>query len=118
MKKIAFYLPVQKLLLLLLPKFYISFLGKNQTIIFEQDKRQRPLWMQVRKRMQPIRPAYVELQSYGGRCCFITILKNMKNIKNYFHYAIWSEAGLTDFRLFTLLQKGSAVRKSQKNFST
>jgi hypothetical protein len=37
------------------------------------------------------------------------ILKNMKNIKNYFDYVIWSEDGLTDFRLFILLQEGGEL---------
>jgi hypothetical protein len=53
------------------PEVLHIILGQKKSIIFEQDKRQRLLWMQVRKRLQPIRPAYVELQSYGGRCCFI-----------------------------------------------
>jgi hypothetical protein len=83
MKKSLFSLPVKKLLLLLLPKFYISILGKESKLFFEQDKRQRQLWWQIRKRLQPIRPAYVELHTYGGRCCFVAILKNMKNIKNF-----------------------------------
>ncbi|MDR0546182.1 MAG: hypothetical protein LBG77_01125 [Dysgonamonadaceae bacterium] len=32
-----------------------------------------------------------------------------KSIRRNFNYAIWSEAGLTDFQLFTLLQEGVAL---------
>jgi hypothetical protein len=82
MKKSLFSLPVQKLSLLL-SCLFIQFLGKESTLFFEQDKRRRLTMVAGTKESATNHAQRMDRHTYGGRRCFVTILKNMSNIKNF-----------------------------------
>jgi hypothetical protein len=100
---------VQKFLLLLPLKFYISFLGKKINYFLNKIKGSAYYGCKYGNACNQFAQRMWNFNPTVGVAVLSQILKNMKNIKNYFDYAIWSEAGLTDFQLFTLLQEGGMV---------
>jgi hypothetical protein len=108
MKITKFCLYFQKVLLFLLPNVTYNSWAKNQQLFLNKIKGSA-LYGGGLETIHDISPSVCDVHTYGGRCCFITILKIMNVIKNYFDWLLDSEDGLTDYQVFILMQKGGAL---------
>jgi hypothetical protein len=77
-----FSLPIKKLFILLLPNFTCNSWAKIKQLFLNRIKGNACYGGRY-ERLDCISPSVCGVHTYGGRCCFITILKIMNSIKNY-----------------------------------